>query len=46
MEIDCSPGVKAKFGHHYLVPCDYSDYTTACADEIPDRWWLMYQKLM
>jgi formiminoglutamase len=46
MEIDCSPIVKAKFGHHYLVPCDYSDYTTACADEIPDRWWQMYQKLM
>lgn len=46
MEIDCSPVVKAKFGHHYIVPCDYSDYTTASADEIPDRWWQMYQKLM
>ncbi len=46
MEIECSPEIKIKFGHHYLVPCDYTDYTTACADEIPERWWQMYQKLM
>lgn len=46
MEIECSTEIKVKFGHHYLVPCDAADYATACADEIPERWWQMYQKLM
>ncbi|MSQ79906.1 MAG: arginase [Flavobacteriaceae bacterium] len=34
--------------HHgpYLVPCSYNDYLQATKEEIPDRWWNAYQKLM
>jgi formiminoglutamase len=28
-----------------MVPCSYSDYETACADELPDKWWQTFQKL-
>jgi formiminoglutamase len=34
-----------KFERHHMVPCSYSDYETACSDEMPDRWWQTYQKL-
>ncbi len=34
-----------KFERHHMVPCSYSDYETACRDEMPDRWWQTYQKL-
>jgi len=31
---------------HYFVPCSTADYELAKKDEIPDRWWQFYQKLM
>ncbi len=34
-----------KFERHHMVPCSYSDYETACRDEMPDKWWQTYQKL-
>lgn len=34
-----------KYERHHMVPCSYSDYETACREEIPDRWWQTYQKL-
>lgn len=34
-----------KFERHHMVPCSYSDYETACTDELPDSWWQTYQKL-
>ena len=34
-----------KFERHHMVPCSYSDYETACSDEMPDSWWQTYQKL-
>ena len=37
---------RAKYERHYLVPCSYKDYQTACENDIPDRWWMVYQKLM
>jgi arginase family enzyme len=46
MEIPLLAEQKIKFDRHYLVPCSYSDYQAACRDEIPDRWWMVYQKLM
>jgi len=30
----------------FMVPCNYSDYQTALADEIPDRWIKAFQKLI
>ena len=46
MEVPCPKDMKVKYERHYLVPCNYSDYETALNDEIPDRWWQVYKKLM
>ncbi|MBN2237591.1 MAG: formimidoylglutamase, partial [Bacteroidales bacterium] len=46
MEVDCAATIKAKYERHYLVPCSQSDYDYALEDDIPDRWWQAYQKLM
>lgn len=34
-----------KHERHHMVPCSYSDYETACKDEMPDKWWKTFQKL-
>jgi formiminoglutamase len=46
MEIPLQSELKIKYQRHYLVPCSYRDYQTACNNDIPDRWWMVYQKLM
>jgi arginase family enzyme len=46
MEVQCADTIKEKYKRHYLVPCSAQDYQSACQDEIPDRWWQAYQKLM
>jgi formiminoglutamase len=46
MEIKCSDNIREKYRRHYIVPCSAADYQTALEDEIPDRWWQAYQKLM
>lgn len=46
MEIKCPDNIREKYLRHYIVPCSTADYQTALADEIPDRWWQAYQKLM
>jgi formiminoglutamase len=46
MEIKCSDNVREKYRRHYIVPCAAADYQTALSNEIPDRWWQAYQKLM
>jgi formiminoglutamase len=46
MEIPLKSEFKIKFQRHYLVPCSYNDYQVACNNDIPDRWWMVYQKLM
>jgi hypothetical protein len=46
MEIPLPEEQRIKFERHYLVPCSYLDYQTACNNDIPDRWWMAYQKLM
>lgn len=46
MEIMCGPENRQKYLSHYIVPCTYTDYQTACDNDLPDRWWQMYQKLM
>lgn len=30
----------------HFVSCSYKDYDTACANEIPERWWRTYKKLI
>ncbi len=46
MEVPCPTNLKSKYERHYLVPCSYRDYQTAMKEEMPDRWWQVYQKLM
>jgi formiminoglutamase len=46
MEVHCPAHKNQKFNRHYLVACSFKDYQTALADELPDRWWQTYQKIM
>lgn len=46
MEVICGDENQVKYASHFMVPCSYKDYLTACNSEIPDRWWQVYQKLM
>jgi len=46
MEVNCTKDKRMKYERHYLVPCSYRDYQIACENDIPDRWWQAYQKLM
>ena len=40
------PDNHVKFKSQQLVPCSYRDYETALNDEIPERWWKAYNKLV
>jgi arginase family enzyme len=46
MEVLCPDNVKSKYERHYIIPCSHKDYEMALKNEIPDRWWQAYQKLM
>jgi arginase family enzyme len=46
MEVTCPTNLKSKYERQYLVPCSYKDYQMACKEEMPDRWWQVYQKLV
>ncbi len=35
-----------KYASQNLVPCSYEDYKRACNEDIPDRWWKTFQKLL
>ena len=37
---------KTRYERHHMVPCSVADYQSACENNIPDRWWQTYQKLM
>lgn len=45
MDVPYPVNHQIKFERHHMVPCSYSDYETACNDELPDNWWQTYQKL-
>lgn len=45
MDVPYPVNHQIKFERHHMVPCSYSDYETACTDELPDSWWQTYQKL-
>ena len=46
MDIPYPPNKRIQFERHHLVPCSYSHYEKALADEMPDSWWKTYQKLI
>ncbi len=46
MEIPSARNADEKIKRHFIVPCSYTDYQTALEDEVPDRWWQFYKKLV
>jgi len=46
IEIPLKNPANKKYIRHHFVPCSYDDYQTALNKEIPDRWWMLQQKLM
>jgi arginase family enzyme len=46
MDVPYPSHEKIKYERHLLVPCSYSDYQIACNNEVPDRWWQTFQKLL
>ena len=35
-----------RYERHHFIPCAKEDYDQAMRDELPDKWWQFYQKLM
>ncbi len=35
-----------KYERHHFIPCSKEDYDQAMRNELPDKWWQFYQKLM
>ncbi|MBU2649965.1 MAG: formimidoylglutamase [Bacteroidetes bacterium] len=46
MEIPVESDLKERYERHYMVPCSFHDYKIACENNIPERWWQFYQKLV
>ena len=46
MEIPCDEELKQRYARHLLVACSYADYQTALNNDIPERWWRFYNKLV
>jgi formiminoglutamase len=40
------PANKIKYHRHHLIPCSYKDYETALKEEMPERWWQAFQKIV
>lgn len=45
MEVPCQ-GLQSKYERQFLVPCSYKDYQDACQEELPEKWWQVYQKFL
>lgn len=46
MEVPCRDAERrSRYGHHLLVPCNYSDYEEAMGNELPQLWWKHYRWL-
>ncbi len=46
MEVPVETDLMTKYERHYMVPCSHADYENAMDNNIPDRWWQVYQKMM
>ena len=46
MEVPCAATNNDKYKRHYIIACSYDDYQTALNDEIPERWWQTFQKII
>ncbi|MBW6479129.1 MAG: formimidoylglutamase [Bacteroidales bacterium] len=39
-------GLQSKYERQFLVPCSYNEYQDACNEQLPEKWWQVYQKFM
>lgn len=46
MDVPYPAGKSRNYERHHLVPCTYEEYQQATNEEMPDRWWRTYQKLV
>lgn len=46
MDVPVKANLRTKYERHHFIPCSYHDYQIALNDEIPDKWWQAYQKLI
>lgn len=46
LEVQYPTSLKNEQLRHHLVPCSYQDFVQASNQEVPDRWWKVYQKLV
>jgi len=46
MEVPVETDLMTKYERHYMVPCSHRDYENAMDNNIPDRWWQVFQKMM
>lgn len=46
MEVPVPPHYNQKYRKHQLIPCSYEDYIMATNNELPDRWWKAYKKML
>jgi len=46
MEVPVPPEFANKYRKHHLIPCNYEDYRVATEDDLPDRWWKAYKKML
>lgn len=46
MDVPYPAGKSRNYERHHLVPCTYEEYQQATNEEMPDRWWKTYQKLV
>ena len=46
MEVPVPPQYANKYRKHHLVACSYEDYLIATRDDLPERWWKAYKKML
>jgi len=46
LEVQYPAGPEENHLRNHLVPCSYQDFIIASNQEVPDRWWKVYQKLV
>ena len=46
MDLSFKSKDREKYERHHYIPCSREDYELTMENELPDKWWQFYQKLM
>ncbi|MEN8137034.1 MAG: formimidoylglutamase [Bacteroidota bacterium] len=46
LDVPFPDSANSNYTRHALIPCSHEDYLKAADQEIPDRWWKAYRKLL